>query len=355
MTGGMLPAIDNGSVAESKPVERKHQRLLRYVPALSFIGGFAWDALTLGRSIKAVDLWILLGYLVGAATVLAVVGRLEESKLRSRLLWLFQFLVGGVFSALVIFYFLSSSNAPAFIVVTMLTALLVGNEFLDSRYGRMTIAWSVFAVATVMFCNFALPHLLHSISRFSFHVSTAIAIALVLALRAVSRSRSFSIKPALILTVLLLLLHALNLIPPVPLVQKQMVIALSVARSQGWYKVTTERRGVQRLNIFDEQKVHRRAGEPIYCFTSVFVPRGIRTTLRHRWMYLQKGEWTTTDVISFPISGGRDEGYRGYTRKSSVPAGSWRVVTESETGARLGIAKFEVVRGEARGVRTRRM
>lgn len=342
------------TLAEAAPA--RFAGVKRYASAIAFLSGFTWDALTLGRTITAVDLWILLGYLTGAAVALISVGRMSESKLRSRVLWLFQFCVGGLFSALVIFYFLSSSNAPAFTVVLLLASLMVANEFLESRYGQMTLAWSVFAVATIMFCNFALPHLLGSVSRFWFYISTAVGIALVLLLRTAVRERKTSVLPALVVAALLLALHTFNLIPPVPLVQKRMIIATSVSRSGGDYKVTTERRGLRRVNILTPQRLHRRAGEPVYCFTSVFVPRGISTTLRHRWMYRYRdGEWRTTDEIAFPISGGRDEGYRGYTRKRSVEAGHWRVVTESESGARLGVAEFIVERGPAKRLRTRRM
>lgn len=49
--------------------------LRRYAPAVFFFGGFAWDALTLGRSIKSLDLFILLAYLVAAAAILVAMGR----------------------------------------------------------------------------------------------------------------------------------------------------------------------------------------------------------------------------------------------------------------------------------------
>ena len=44
-------------------------RIRRYAPAVFFVGGFIWDAVTLGRSIKPSDLFILLGYLTGAAVI----------------------------------------------------------------------------------------------------------------------------------------------------------------------------------------------------------------------------------------------------------------------------------------------
>lgn len=87
----------------------------------------------------------------------------------------------------------------------------------------------------------------------------------------------------------------------------------------------------------------------MYCFTSVFVPSGIRTTIRHRWLYYDdsRGEWRNAGVVPFTIAGGRETGYRGYTYKQRVTPGRWRVVAESESGAAIGIVDFRVSRGEA--------
>lgn len=85
------------------------QRVSKYAPVLFFIGGFAWDALTLGRSIKPVDLFILAGYLAGAAAILVMLGRGVTFRGSQYLGTALQFFFGGIFSALFIFYFLSSA------------------------------------------------------------------------------------------------------------------------------------------------------------------------------------------------------------------------------------------------------
>jgi hypothetical protein len=92
---------------------------------------------------------------------------------------------------------------------------------------------------------------------------------------------------------------------------------------------------------------HRTGSERVYCFTSVFVPNGIQTTITHRWLQYDAtaGEWRTTSVIPFTISGGRSGGYRGLTYKQNVTAGEWRVIAEAESGARIGIVDFDVVNG----------
>lgn len=347
-TQPQMSEIVHDSIVYEEAAASRRLRWKRYLPAIFFVAGFTWDALTLGRAIKPVDLWILAGYLAGATAILVVRGRYYEWKHASKLDFILQFFLGGLFSALVIFYFLSSSNAPAFFVVAVLTLLLIGNEFLERRYAQLTVAWTMYAIAAVMFFNFALPHIIGSISRFWFYVSTAAAAALVVIVRRFSRVERVSVVPSVVAIALLVTMHATNLVPPVPLVQKRMLIAHGVVRTGGKYLVDVERRGIRRLNPFARQRFHAR--DRAYCFTSVFVPRGIETTLRHRWEYFEQrsGTWQTTDVISFTIRGGRDDGFRGYTTKRALRKGRWRVTAESSYGARLGVVEFVVVPGKPR-------
>jgi hypothetical protein len=327
----------------------------RYAPALFFIGGFVWDALTLGRTINPIDLWILLAYLAGATTILVMLGRGVGFRGSEYLNSVLQFFFGGIFSALFIFYFLSSSSLGGYVVVLGLAALLVGNEFLQSKYGGLTLAWTFYTLCTLMFFNFALAHLFRSISTFWFYLGTLLGVLLVLLLRRFSRRQSASVTPSIAVAALLLILHACNVIPPVPLVKKEMVIAHSVRHVRGSYLIRAES-PEWRIWRSSSATYHRSAGEPVYCFTSVFVPNGIRTTIRHRWEHLdERGNgWTTMDLRTFPIAGGRQGGYRGYTLKQNVIPGRWRVTAESESGAAIGVVDFTIVAGPAEHLKTLR-
>ena len=316
------------------------------MPAVSFIGGFVWDALTLGQTIKSSDLYILLGYLIGAAAILIAIGRGAQFRGSQYLNAVLQFLFGGIFSALFIFYFLSSSDLPGYLVVLLLAAVLIGNEFLESRYSELTLSWVFFTMSAAMFLNFALAHLFRSISTFWFYAGTLIAVLLALLLRRVSRTESASVWPALIVAALMLVLHVLNFIPPVPLVQKEMLIAHQLRKTPEGYVGEVESPG-WRFWRSSSSVFHRAGSERVFAFTSVFVPNGIRTTIRHRWLMYDenRGEWMTTSLIPFTIAGGRNTGYRGLTYKQNVVPGRWRVIAESESGAAIGITDFRVVSG----------
>lgn len=337
-------------------VQQTYHSARPWLPAAFFFGGFIWDALTIGRRVTPVDLVFVLAYLAGAAAILVALGRGVVFRGSRYLNDILQFFFGGVFSALFIFYFLSSSSLPGYLVVMALGALLIGNEFLGNAYGRLTLSWAFFTLGAIMFFNFALAHVFRSISTFWFYLGTLVALAAVLGLRRVARQQLTTVAPSVAVAVMMIVLHVVNAIPPVPLVKKQMLIAHELRRTPEGYVAQVEPPS-WRFWRSSAPEFHRAGGERVYCFTSVFVPREITTTIRHRWEHLDEttGEWRTTSVIPFRIAGGRETGYRGYTFKQNVTPGRWRVVAESESGAAIGIIAFEIVAGEAGELKTLRL
>jgi hypothetical protein len=358
-------------------------------PAVAFFGGFFWDAATLGRSIQSSDLWILLGYLIVSALILIWMGRRgtmhggaapvaapahpesaaetpgsaassidtgsasgepPKSAFTRALQWAredgpafaLQFCFGSLFSALVIFYFLSSSYLPGFLLVLALVALLVLNEFLESQYHRFTITWTLFGTCSILFFNFALPQLVHSIHPFWFFVSTAAGVGLIYGLKALSPKAKGSLWPILGTAGALVLLYLVNAIPPVPLVKKNIAICRNLERVDGRYLAEMEKPPVYAFWRRSESVVRQRNGEKIFCFTSVFLPTGIQCTLYHHWYYSdpRRKEWVEASRIGFPVSGGRKDGFRGYTYKRNLAPGAWKVLVETESGRVLGTLHF---------------
>lgn len=343
-------------------------RLRAGFPAVAFFGGFLWDAFTLGRSIQSFDLLTLLAYLLGAGVLLLWLGRrapqLHEGGENepveipagavARLVHMarhegptmaLQFFFGGIFSALVILYFLSSSYLPGFAVVALLTVLLCLNEFLEGHYQRrFTLTWTLFSLCAILFLNFALPHLFHSVNALWFYVSTALGLGLVWLVKRFSRHAAGSLWPSVAVAAALVGLYAINAIPPVPLVKKNLVVCRELEKKEGEYTGRMERPPLYAFWRRSEAVVRQRPGEKIFCFTSVFIPTGIECTLYHRWMRKdpKSGKWMEYSRIGFPIRGGRQEGYRGFTFKRNLDAGRWQVRVETEDGRILGMTHFSV-------------
>ncbi len=357
---------------------RLMQKYRRFLPGLFFAGGFLWDAVTLGNSIEPLDLFILLAYLIAAALLL--IGReryaarripatdlpfalsegLEDRQSSAPTLnerfsvlkriptnWphlALQFLFGGLFSALIIFYFKSASDLPALFLIAGLAILLVLNEFLHNHYSRQALTWGLFSACAILFLNFALPHLLRSIHPAWFYLSTGLGVSLVWGLRKIAGPAKIPFWPPFLVAALFIALFMSGAIPPVPLVKKNMVIARELVREEGVYRAQIALPKPWEFWRTSSKTVYLTSGEPVYCFTSVFLPEGISTTLYHHWFYLdaKTRKWVSTPRIGFPIQGGRKSGYRGYTFKRNVFPAEWKVLVEAEDGRSLGSIRFQV-------------
>jgi hypothetical protein len=141
------------------------------------------------------------------------------------------------------------------------------------------------------------------------------------------------------------LLYFLNAIPPLPLALKDAGVFHAVTRTGDAYTVSYE--PVEWYEAYLRYKTifHRMPDEPVYVYTAVFAPTGISTGLVHEWQQYDEGQgrWITRDRISFPITGGRAGGYRGYTIRRDIEDGSWRVNVLTDFNRLIGRVTFRVV------------
>jgi hypothetical protein len=89
---------------------------------------------------------------------------------------------------------------------------------------------------------------------------------------------------------------------------------------------------------------HTKAGTTAYAYSAIFAPSGLSTTIVHEWQYYDEGEkqWVTAGTQRFPINGGRDGGYRGWSEKSNLTPGKWRVNVKTQYGQLVGVIRFAV-------------
>lgn len=333
--------------------------LKRALPAVAFFAGFLWDALTLGRSVGPLDLWLLTGYLAGAGGLLRWLGQRQTlavpqngaDQASEETSWwqasgpyfLLQFLFGGLFSALFIFYFKSSSHFLAFLWALGLGVMLVANEFLEDRYRRFTLTWALFGLCAMLLLNFVVPHVVGGISSVWFVLGTLAGAGLAHGLHLKTPGRPGRIRPVWAIAAGLLLAYFLDVIPPVPLVKKDMAVGHALAKSGGDYVLMQEKTPWWVFWRRVSNTVHLKPGERIYCVSAVFAPRGLDTRLYHRWARHDGDRgWVTTSRIGFGLAGGRQGGYRGYTWKQNLAPGAWKVAVETENGRTVAVHRFEL-------------
>jgi MFS family permease len=327
-----------------------------YLPAIFFFAGFIWDALTIGRNVVASDLIFFAGYLLGAGLILFVTSRpsfilADEVKLPTRLYaivtsrwpyFLLQFLFGSLLSALFILYFKSSSHWLAWLMSLLLASLLVANEFLEDQYRRFTLSWALFGLCAMLLFNFALPFILGSVLSIWFYLSTLLGAALAYWLYSKTPNHLGSIWPVSVIAGLLMLAYAVDMIPPVPLVKRDIAMAYAIEKVDGMYQLSQKQSPWWVFWRKTSDNLEVVAGQRIYCFSSIFAPAGLKTKLFHDWQRHTEQGWVLQSRASFTVSGGRQHGFRGYTYKSNPAVGDWRVVIKTENEKTIAVHSFSV-------------
>ena len=364
------------------------QKIEKFIPAVAFLGGFAWDSITLGMSINDSDLAFLVAYYAGALVFIILlsarltttdaispkigISTLDEKPQRKfiarnaiaardkllnrewsdvwkdRFTWVLQFFFGGMFSALVVCYFKSSGSLASFILVILLAGLLVGNEFLQKRYESFALNLSLFCLLGTMVMNFTIPYIVHGIGFRWFFLSTVISFGIsFLIWKIARRPKRMLVIPSLI-TILLTVAYLMNWVPPVPLVLKQQMVCQNFDKASYSCDIDSPTL-LQRLK-FRQPPVQKIAGNEVYFLSAVFAPAKLKAGLEFRWYYQEPstGKYKLTDKISsgrMVMNGGRESGFRIYSKKKNAPPGKYRVETAYKNGAVIGSSAFEILEG----------
>ena len=356
---------------------RWYQHILRlkdFFPALAFFGGFIWDALTIGKRIAASDLWMLSAYLLAVIPIIWWLVRKENQEVDSqaqaslaeaalqpvaaveagdepheghwttRLPYMaIQFLFGSLFSALFILYFKSSSHITAIIWSVGLGGLLVANEYLEEAYRRLTLTWTLFGFCAILLLNFVVPFVLGSIHSIWFFASVLLVVAATRAIKLKISPQLGSIKPTYMVAAIITLAYVLDVIPPVPLVKRDIQVGTHFEKTDGEYRVLQDKAPWWIFWRSTLDSLHVSQGEPVYCVSAIFAPKGLETRLYHNWQYYDaKKGWQTKSRVGFGLAGGRNNGFRGYTYKQNLAYGEWRVKVETENGRTITVHQFEV-------------
>ncbi|MDR0310327.1 MAG: hypothetical protein LBJ21_01955, partial [Acidobacteriota bacterium] len=317
-----------------------YEKYEKYSATAVFALGFIWDALTLRRIDNIFDNLILLGYLILIGAVIVLNMRFESGaefpdKLRRaapRFFWVMQFCFGGLFSSYVVFYFKSASFTRTAFFFLLLVGLLIGNEFLENRLRNRTLLAAFYSFCFFSFLAFFLPILLRDIRPHIFVIAGILSAAASFfvfwlgqggKIPDLKRAARQAAAPILCVFLFLNVLYFANLIPPVPLALKTGRAYHHVQKTPEGYEVKyAPPSGFYFWRSWDDP-FYWTPGESVYCLTSIFAPGGIRVPLRHVWRYKTGAGWITTDTMPFSIDGGRDGGYRWYSRKTNVRPGRW--------------------------------
>jgi len=345
-------------------------RIKRHWLTIAFLGGFVVDNITLNRVDQLFDNLILLSYVILAMISMfwlyaGTAGKLSDKqslKARQYAPLLTQYAFGGLLSGMLIFYGRSGDWSESWPFLVLILAVIYGNETIKDRSTRLVFNLAVFFIGLFSYVVLVIPVLTGYMGPWIFLGSGVLALIIM---RIFLYGLNFIIPNFLGLHMRMVVftigsifaglnfLYFANIIPPIPLSLKDVGIYHSVVRftDSGAYQLKYEAGPKWQFWHRSNNVFHPTPVNNAFCFARVFAPTKINTNIYHRWEYYDEinKAWKEYDRLSYNISGGRDDGYRGYTQITVRQDGKWRCSVETERGQVLGREVFTIDSTKAPG------
>ncbi|HYE23380.1 MAG TPA: DUF2914 domain-containing protein [Candidatus Paceibacterota bacterium] len=332
----------------------------RWLSSVFFLAGFIGDiaAFTL-LEVSIVNL-IFTVYLIFGGTAILLAhylashrrerpGRISQTLLVLLPLFI-QYEIGAILSGSLIFYTKGAVLGVSWPFLLLLAVVFFGNEIFRSYRDHLAFQTTLFFFGFYAYVIFALPLFIGKLGPWVFGLSSAIALSafliFLLVLYRVGESRFRKgfrqiILSSVAIVVLMNGAYFTGLIPPLPLGLKDVRIYHLVEKVPDGYRVLAEPERPW-WEFYRPVTVHHVPGAPLYAYSAVFAPIRFSATVVHQWEHLRDGKWQTVNRVSFPVSGGRAEGYRGYSVKTNPEPGRWRVSIKTAEGQTIGRHEFTV-------------
>jgi len=332
----------------------------RWLSSAFFVFGFLDHLITFGAFSLHTEILIFEVYL-GFAAFCTLLAHLTSGRSGGRLVRavsvlapLFaQLTIGGVLAGFVVFYGKSSVISVSWPFLALLALIFIGNEALRDYRELLVFQTVLFYFSLYALAIFALPAYVGTIGERVFLESTALSIGifavflLVLGLLGWQRLRRTLLQIVLasaLLTGAIVAAYVTDVIPPLPLTLTEGGVYHSIVHTGDTYALRGEEPQPW-YDVFHEEVVHHQSGTPLYAYSAIFAPGSFTTSVVHEWQrYDEKAEkWVPQSVVAFSLTGGREDGYRGYSLKSDPAPGKWRVLVKTLDGQTIGRFDFEVV------------
>lgn len=350
------------TVAKVKKPNRAVSRVRRHWMTIAFFLGFVVDNLTLNRVDQVFDNLVLLTQVILAITSIsllyAALAHKFEGWWRTKILHyapvVVQYSFGGLLSGMLIFYGRSGDWSTSWPFMAIILAAIYGNETISDRASRLLYNLAILFVGLFSYIVLVIPVLTGHMGPWIFLGSGLLALFVMywfiqLLYRIIPHYLDLHMRSLVFILGFIFVgfnfLYFTNIIPPIPLSLKDVGVYHSVVHftDSGAYELKYEKGAWWQPFKDSDKTYHARPGDNVFCFAKVFAPTKLATDIYHTWEYKdENGDWVEHLRMSYYISGGRADGYRGYTLIQNYRDGKWRCSVETKQGQVLGREEFVI-------------
>lgn len=334
------------------------QKNERWLTPVALAGGFVLDNLTIRRSDLLIENVVVGIYFFVILVGLVLWQKIESfprksvrsTEIQSITFLIVQFAFGGLFSALTVFYIKSASILVSWPFLLLLFGGMIATEYLKKHFYLFLVQLGTLYLLLFTYLIMITPLLFRQINSIIFVISGVVSLCifilyLMLFYRVVPQLFHNRHKQLAVIVggifLSMNMFYFLNIIPPIPL----------ALRDSGVYQGIKKEGNDYKFSYFDssfsfkkfEREYQVKPGEPVYFFSAIYAPIKFQQRIVHEWQKKNsEGDWVKVAVVNFPIFGGSDHGYRGYSLSNQVTSGEWRVLVKTNGGQVLGEESFSV-------------
>lgn len=315
--------------------------------------GFLIDLVTFRWVSFTTALWGMAVYLIGAGISIIFIQKWRQGYWRLIFLYIFQYSLGSLLSAFIIFYSASGSIFASWPFLAVLVFLFIANEVFKQYINRADIQVVVYFFAAFAFFNIALPYLLREIGTAVFILGGVLSLlfiwafgkALIWLMPEFKKVKKVVAGGVIAVFAVINVFYFTHLIPPIPLVLRDIGIYQKVERTSAGEYLLVKKRQPFWEKLLPGERFHLNGNREMYAFTAVFAPMKMVAPIVHEWQYYDPltGKWITKNTVSFNIKGGRKEGFRGFSKTAQTQPGWWRVNVKTANGQIIGRKTFKVL------------
>ena len=333
----------------------------RYWLTIAFVCGFLTDLLLLDRVDDVLDNIILLFYVLLAFSsqiglYLGMANKVSDIwslRLKVYAPLAIQYSFGGLLSGMFIFYGRSGDWLVSLPILVGFLVIMIANELVRDRAKRLIYHIVVLFIGFFAYMVLVIPVFIGQMGDLVFILSGTAALIVMywfvlLLKQIIPRYIRLHMRGIVfgILSVYIgyMTLYFTNVIPPIPLSLQEIGIYHHVSRAQdGTYQLRYEPAPAWQFWRETDRTFSGQSAQAVYCFSNVFAPTRIQTTIFHRWEFRDDdGSWQEHARIPYEIRAVGHRGFRGFTLIQNFRDGEWRCSVETERGHVLGRYVFTI-------------
>ncbi len=316
---------------------------INHAITLMFLVGFALDMYALPPITNKLYIYIGFTYFILTFILLYFKFLFENSQISWRGISIktvndlaFSFFSGSFLSYVLVYYLRSGDSISSLPILIFIIFSVIANEIINNKYSENIFNFIIVSVSTTFFALYNIPVLIGYVNDMTFIVSIIISVAtLLLFVYIIKKSiinKSLKMYSVCVLVPLIIsLLYFTGTMPAVPLTMRDAGIYSNIQRVNGEYifdnLITNKKENIFTNLLFWKYDSFVITNSTVYFYCSVISPTDVTSNITHVWQKydINTKTWKEINRVTYKTSGGRAEGYRGYSFKSNITSGQYKV------------------------------